>query len=283
MIVARFFFFIIIFIGVSLSAFAQVDEITDPDEAGTSMPNVGILEAEPIIELVEGVGSVLFSNVAFRESPGLNGKLIRYAAQGERLLLIGESGDWLKVRMYNNAEAYINKKYVRTNKVARDEMKTANDMNKTMSFVINDIIDRFNATLKNSAFARKYKIIPYINVVDARSVKGKTILTFVYSCIDTDGKMIPSYKENSLRKEMVSLLEVIFSKMLLTSAESYEIIIKVPVFAENGEVQDVSGEYASIYLDAKDVNMPILKQDESKIWLFAKSTMPVEKLFERYP
>lgn len=264
-------------------SFAQEDEINDPDEAGTSMPNVGILDAEPIVEIIEGVGSVLFANVAFRTSPDMNGTLIRYAAQGERVLIIGEDGEWLKVRMYDNAEAFISRKYVRMDKIARDEKITANDMDKKMSFIIADILDRFNFTVKNSSFAGKYKIIPYLNVLDERKVKGKMMLTFVYSCVDLDNKMIPSYNANQLQHEMRSLLEIMFSKLLLSGAESYELVIKVPVFGESGEVKDVSKVYATIELDAKDVDMQAIRKDETKIWTYVRTSMPVNKLFDRYP
>lgn len=282
--IGKFFVSVLVFLALSAGVcLAQEDDINDPDEAGTAMPNVGIIEAESIIELIEGVGTVLFSNVAFRAAPGIEGELIRYAAQGERVLLIGESGEWLKVQMYTNAEAYINKKYVRTNKIARDERTTFNNMNKHTSIIIGDIISRFNETLTNSSFAKKYKIIPYLSVVDERKVKDKMTITFVYSCVDLDNKMIPSYNENLLRQEMLGLLQVIFSKLLLTDTESYELIIKVPVFSENGEVKDLSKIYATISLDAKDVDMKVFKEDESKIWLYAKPSIPIKELFERYP
>lgn len=281
----KFFAFFLLFSILLTPIFShgQEDEIADPDEAGTSMPNVGILDADPLIEIIEGVGSVLFANVAFRTSPNVDGTLIRYAAQGERVLLIGEKDDWLKVRMYNNAEAFISKKYVRMNKVARDERTTGNDMDKKMSFIIADILDRFNFTVKNSAFAQKYKIIPYLNVLDERRVKGKMMLTFVYSCVDLDNKMIPSYNGNQLQNEMRSLLEVMFSKLLLTGSESYELVIKVPVFGESGEVKDVSKIYATIELDSKDVDMQVIRKDETKIWTYTRSSVPVNKLFDRYP
>lgn len=281
----KFFAFFLLFSILLTPIFShgQEDEIVDPDEAGTSMPNVGILDADPLIEIIEGVGSVLFANVAFRTSPNVDGTLIRYAAQGERVLLIGEKDDWLKVRMYNNAEAFISKKYVRMNKVARDERTTGNDMDKKMSFIIADILDRFNFTVKNSAFAQKYKIIPYLNVLDERRVKGKMMLTFVYSCVDLDNKMIPSYNGNQLQNEMRSLLEVMFSKLLLTGSESYELVIKVPVFGESGEVKDVSKIYATIELDSKDVDMQVIRKDETKIWTYTRSSVPVNKLFDRYP
>lgn len=280
----KFFVSVLVFLALWANiAFAQEDDINDPDEAGVAMPNVGIIEAESIVEIIEGVGTVLFSNVAFRTAPGTEGELIRYAAQGERVLLIGESGEWLKVQMYTNAEAFIHKKYVRTNKIARDERTTLNNMNKHTSIIIGDIINRFNETLKNSSFAKKYKIIPYFNVVDERKIKNKMAITFVYSCVDLDNKMIPSYNENLLRHEMLGLLQVIFSKLLLTDTESYELIIKVPVFNENGEVKDLSKIYSTITLDAKDVDMKVFKEDESKIWLYVKPSIPINDLFKRYP
>lgn len=274
---------VLLFVLLQGIAFSQEDEINDPDEAGTSVPNVGILEAEPIIEIVEGVGAINTSNVAFRAAPDIESALIRYGGQGERVLLIGESGDWFKVIMYNNAKAYINKKYVSTNKIARDEQTTSNDMDKPTSIMISDIIERFNYSLKHSPFAQKFKIIPYLTIIDERQIKNKMALTFLYSCIDLDGKMIPSYKENVLKNEMKALLEILFFKLLLSGAESYELTIKTPTFGEKGEIKNTSKIYAIINLESADVDMQTIRLSPALIWQYAKLSVPVEKLFEKYP
>lgn len=275
-------FIAILLIGVSL-AFAQNAEDEDPDEAGTAMPNVGISDEMPIYEVVEGVGTVWLAGASFRTAPNDSAKILRSSTQSEKVLIIGESGDWLKVRMYNNLEGYIFKKYVRMEKIFKDESTTTNAMNKKASFDIEDLIQRFNETLKQSPFALKYQIIPSLKLIDARKSNGKMTLTFIYSCVDLDNQMIPSYKENQLSNQMKSLLELIFIKLLLTQTESYQIVINIPSFNDEGKVLDTSKLYTSITMRYLDVEMDKVKSDGSKIWDYVESSMDKDQLFLKFP
>ncbi len=269
-------------LAVSFEAAAQTD-MDDPDESGPAMPNVGIMADKPITEVVEGSGTVRHSGVSVRERPDINSKVLRTASQSEKVLIIGESGDWLKVKMYNNQEGWISRRYVRTERIFRDESTTTNSMDKKTSFEIEDLIVRFNETLKESPFAAKYQIIPMLRLADARKSGGVMTLTFIYSCVDLEGRMLPSYKKNQLRPQMKRLLELIFAKLMLTDTEVFRIVINVPDFSPEGRVLDTAKPYAEIRINHADVAMDEIKDDGGRIWKYAESTVPVDELFSAFP
>ena len=115
--------------------FAPNEEADNPDEAGAGMPNIGISEEKQIVEVVEGVGHIPYNRVPFCAAPSLKSRILRYSSGAEKVILIGETDDWYRVIMYNNEEAYIQKKYVRTTKLFMDETVAKNQMNKTISIV----------------------------------------------------------------------------------------------------------------------------------------------------
>ena len=63
---------------------------------------------------------------------------------------------------------------------------------------LEDLLEKFDATLENSSYAKKYQVRPIFELVDARNVKNKVTLIFHYACADLKGKPIPSYKDNDL-------------------------------------------------------------------------------------
>lgn len=263
--------------------YMQLEDIEDPDEAGTPMPNVGISEEKAIVEVVEGVGNVPYMRVAFREKPSLKSKVIRYSSGAEKVILAGESGDWYKVVMYNNKEAYIQKRYVRTAKIFLDETTTKNYMNKTVSIELNDLLNRFDDTVKNSSYVEKYQTRPIFTLKDARKVRGKVTLTFYYSCADAAGNPIPSYSENKLYTYQQKLLELILGRLILSNVDNYEIIIKTPVFNETGGVVNYNNVYASMTLDGKLVKKENIRDSNFSLLKLVSSTVPVGDLFKTYP
>lgn len=271
-----------IILAISFEAAAQTD-MGDPDGSGPAMPNVGVMVNKPIIEIVEGSGTIVYSGVSVRERPDTSSKILRTVSQSEKVLITGESGDWLKVKMYNNQEGWVNRRYVRTERIFRDESTTTNSMDKKTSFEIEDLIVRFNGILKKSPFAAKYQMIPMLRLADARKSGGVMTLTFIYSCVDLEGKMLPSYKKNQLRPQMKRLLELIFAKLILTDTEVFRIKINAPDFGPEGRVLDTAKPYAEIRINRADVAMEEIMDDGGRIWMYAESSVPEDELFSAFP
>lgn len=265
------------------SDFAGMDEAENPDEAGAAMPSIGISEEKVIVEVVEGVGHIPYNKTAFRDKPSLTGKVLRYSSGAEKVILIGETQDWYKVIMYNNQEAYIQKKYVRTTKLFMDETVARNQMNKTLSIELDDLLAKFEDTLSNSNYTKKNQIRPMFKLVDAKNIKNIVTLTFFYSCADTLGHPIPSYNDNDLSAYMQQLLELVLGRLILSPAEEFKIVIKVPTYDDKGNVVDYNKEYAVISLNPANVNMEEVRSKNMSILSLAQSTIPINDLFKTYP
>lgn len=263
--------------------FAPNEEADNPDEAGAAMPNIGISEEKQIVEVVEGVGHIPYNRMPFRAGPSLKSKVLRYSSGAEKVILIGEVDDWYKVIMYNNDEAYIQKKYVRTTKLFMDETVSKNHMNKTVSIELEDLLQKFDAALENSSYAKKHQVRPIFELIDARNVKNKVTLIFHYACADLQGKPIPSYNDNDLYTYMQQLVDLILGRLVLTSAESFNIIIKIPAYDESGNVIDFEKEYANILLMHDKVNIEKIRKENVSILSLAECNIPVKDLFKVFP
>lgn len=267
----------------SSEQFAPNEEADNPDEAGAAMPNIGISEEKQIVEVVEGVGHIPYNRMPFRAGPSLKSKVLRYSSGAEKVILIGETDDWYKVIMYNNDEAYIQKKYVRTTKLFMDETVAKNHMNKTVSIELEDLLQKFDAVLENSSYAKKYQVRPIFKLIDARNIKNKVTLIFHYACADIQGKPIPSYNDNDLYIYMQQLVDLILGRLILTNAESFNIIIKVPTYDDTGNVVDFEKEYANILLTPDKVDIEKIRKESVSILSLAECNIPVKELFKIFP
>lgn len=263
--------------------FAPNEEADNPDEAGAAMPNIGISAEKQIIEVVEGAGHIPYNNIPFRAEPSLKSRVLRYSSGAEKVILIGEAGDWYKVIMYNNIEAYIQKIYVRTSKLFMDETVAKNHMNKTVSIELEDLLQKFDTTLENSSYAKKYQVRPIFELIDAKNVKNNVTLIFHYACADLQNKPIPSYNDNDLYIYMQQLVDLILGRLVLTNAESFNIIIKVPTYDESGNVVDFEKEYANILLTPDKVDIGKIRRENVSILSLAECNIPVKDLFKVFP
>lgn len=288
----KIIFTFIITICFSFSLLAQVntdkpstleEDINNPDEAGIPMPNVGILLEEPIIEVVEGVGHVPYNRIPFRTEPKITAKVLRYSAGAEKVLLIGEVDDWYKVIMYDNREAYIQKKYVRAVKLFVDETATDSRINKTFSFELADLLHKFDTALANSNYAKKNQARPIFELIEANNVKDKITLLFHYAYADLNNKPIPSYSNNNLYEYMQQFLDLILGKLILTDAESFNIIINIPTFNDNGTVINFNKEYAKILIKPENIDIDKIRKDNISILSLAESSVPIKDLFKIFP
>lgn len=264
-------------------SFADNDEAENPDEAGAAMPNVGLSEEKVIVEVIEGVGHIPYSKIPFRNKPSLTGTILRNSAGAEKVILIGEVGEWYKVIMYNNREAYIQKKYVRTTKLFMDETISKNQMNKTLSFELDDLITKFDNTLKSSNYVKKNQIRPLFQLVEAKNERNIVTLTFYYACANSKGQPIPSYNNNDLYNYMQQFVDLILGRLILTSADQFRIIIKTPTYDNKGNVLNYNNEYAVIKLNPANVNMEEVRSNNLSLLNLAESSIPVADLFKTYP
>ena len=120
-------------------------------------------------------------------------------------------------------------------------------------------------------------------LIDARNVKNSVTLIFHYACADLQGKPIPSYNDNDLYTYMQQLVDLILGRLVLTSAESFNIIIKVPTYDESGNVVDFEKEYANILLTPDKVDIEKIRRENVSILSLAECNIPVKDLFKVFP
>ncbi len=262
----------------------EVEEIIDPDAAGTSMDSNNILADVPIDDIIEAVGVIKVSGVNFRGEPNEKSRIVRKSLQGERIIILGETKDWFLVRMYNNRDAYIFKKYVKIDRIYTNERGTNKSVNKKVFIEIDDLVDEFNLVVRKSKYAKTNRIIPYLEILDAKKVRGKVIITFLYSANNLDGKIVPSLKSNGIQDETIYFLEHLISKLMLSDVSEIEVIIKTPIFNSTGVfAKGKMSEYSKLYVDVSKVDLRDIKKDERFLWKYIKSTHDKTDLFRSYP
>ncbi len=262
----------------------EVEEIINPDEAGTSMDSNNILADVPIDDIIEAVGVIKVSGVNFRDEPNERSRVVRKSLQGERVIILGETKDWFLVRMYNNHDAYIFKKYVRTDRIYTNERGTNRSVNKKVFIEIDDLVDEFNVVVRKSQYAKTNRIIPYLEILDGKKAKEKIIITFLYSANNLDGKIIPSLKSNGIQDETIYFLEHIIAKLMLSDVSEIEVIIKTPIFNSTGVfMRGRMKTYSNLYINVSKVDLRDIKKDERFLWKYIKSTHSKTDLFRSYP
>ena len=185
--------------------------------------------------------------------------------------------------MYNNHEAYIQKKYVRTTKLFMDETVSKNQMNKTLSFELDDLITKFDDTLKSSNYVKKNQIRPLLQLVEAKNERNVVTLMFYYACANSKGQPIPSYNNNDLYNYMQQFIDLILGRLVLTSADQFRIVIKTPTYDNKGNILNYNNEYAVIKLNSANVNMEEVRSKNLSLLSLAESNIPVTELFKTYP
>ncbi len=262
----------------------EVEEIIDPDAAGTSMDSNNILADVPIDDIIEAVGVIKVSGVNFRDEPNERSRVVRKSLQGERVIILGETKDWFLVRMYNNRDAYIFKKYVKTDRIYTNERGTEKTVNKKVFIEIDDLVDEFNVVVRKSKYAKTNRIIPYLEILDSKKVKEKIIITFLYSANNLDGKIVPSLKSNGIQDETIYFLEHLIGKLMLSDVSEIEVIIKTPIFNKTGVfMRGRMTTYSTLYIDVTKVDLRDIKKDDRFLWKYIKSTHSKTDLFKSYP
>jgi len=270
--------------GVGYSQEERDIDVNNPDATGVSLEPIDVIEELPIEDIIEGVGIVIISGVYFREEPNEKSKPLRQSTQNEKVIILGETDKWLRVRMFNNRDAYIFKKYIKTNRIHNEESRTVHFVNKKLFIEIDDLIDKFNSTLIQSDYAKKIYVIPYLKLLGARKVRDKLTITLLYAANNLNGKIVPSLKTNELQDQLQSFIELIFAKLMLTKVDILEFIIKVPEFTNSGiPYNNRTKKYATISLLINSIDLEEIKKDNKKMWEHISTTVSKEDLFGLYP
>ncbi|MDR2105106.1 MAG: SH3 domain-containing protein [Deferribacteraceae bacterium] len=276
-----------LFFTLTVAAYAQLNFTNDedPEEQQIPLPFGESFEEGPSIDdVIEGVGTVLYSTVPVYEKPEKSGKPIRYAIPTEKVIIIANNSQWYNVRMLNGKNGFIEKRYLKTAKLFYNESYTTFHMDKRVSVELQDMVKRFNDMLADSLYSRKYKVIPRISIVSSVKKKEEITITLEYSAVDNFGMVVPSRQENTLKNEVRNFVELLLMRLLPTGAEKYVIIVQKPVFSATGRVVNIQGKYAEITLDHSDVDVSKLKNDSfGYIFSVAKSDISADKLFEDFP
>ena len=254
------------------------------DEQPLVLPQGEMFKEGPSIkDVIEGVGTVISSITPVYVAPDKRSDIMRHAISGEKVTILSNDEEWFCVRMYNGRDGFVETRNIRTVKVFHDESLTASQMDKRLNVELHALIDKFNHTLKESVYARKFKIIPRLAIINSYKKNDVITVTLEYSAVDIGGKVVPSMQPNALSAEMRDFIEIFFMKMLPSRMTGYTIIIRKPTFSATGHTLNIQGDYAEITVTHDDVKVDKLKRQRGRVLEVAKCSMPVEKLFTDFP
>ncbi|WP_022852215.1 SH3 domain-containing protein [Limisalsivibrio acetivorans] len=251
---------------LTLPAFAAVDE---PVQIG---------ETEGIIEVL---GHITTNGVLAREKPDTESRVLARLRRGSKIVVLSRRGEWYKVRLYNRKDAFVSKKYVEFRYELKDEHITKSDIEKKFMVDINNLASQFNLMVKDSVYAKRRNIVPFLKIIDGKKNNGTARVSVLYTAVDAAGKAVPSMKENPLSDIMKKFVELILLKMVLYEADNYSLVFRVPVFNE-GDIEGYD-DYAVFTIDRKEADLNRLRQNEETLWEYVKSSNPLEQLFVSYP
>jgi uncharacterized protein YgiM (DUF1202 family) len=85
-----------------------------PPPAPTPAPPLPapVAEPRPAAETPIGSGRVNASTLNVRDSPSLQGEVIAHARRGERVTILGESGEWIRVRTGGGVVGWVSSQHV---------------------------------------------------------------------------------------------------------------------------------------------------------------------------
>jgi hypothetical protein len=239
---------------------------------------VHIGEKEGVVEVL---GYVSGNGVMAREKPDTNSRVVSRLIAGSKVIVLAKKDNWYKVRLYNRKEAFVRKELVEFRYELKDEHITKSDIEKKFMVDIKNIAEQFNQMVKDSMFSRKNDIVPSIDILDGKKKNGTAVVDVLYCAVDGTGKAVPSEKENPLGGIMKQFVEIVLMKMMLSEAEEYKIVFRVPIF-DNGRITGYE-DSAEFSVFRGEANLNELRSGDRKIWEFIKSTVPADKFFSNYP
>lgn len=226
-------------------------------------------------DVVEVMGNVSVAKTFAYQEPSFNSEALARLNKNAKVLIVGQDGEWLKIRLFNKSEAYVYAKYV----ALRYENVTRKESEAKALIDINNLLDQFNDTIQSSWYAEKQKVIPALFFF---SGKAPDEITLLYSAVNAKGEHVPSLKDNPLQKDMIKLIELIFMKMMVLPYDRYRITVIVPDYV-SGSYKGRTGSYASMVLDKNFANIDEIKSGSGSLWDYIKCAKRPEEMFKDYP
>jgi len=226
-------------------------------------------------EIVEVMGNVTVNKTYAYVKPDFKSKALARLGKNSKVLILKQEGDWIQVQLYNRKKAYVYGKYISY----KDENITRKESETKVLIDINNLLAQFNDTVQSSWFAEKQKVVPALMF---HSGKNPNNITLLYTAVNTKGEPVPSLKENSLQKDMVKLIELIYMKMIVQSYNSYRINIVVPDFI-SGNYKGRTETYIGLTLQKNFANLNEIKTGEGSIWDYVRSAKRPDEMFIDYP
>jgi len=224
---------------------------------------------------VEVMGNISVTKTYAYVEPDFKSKALARLNKNSKVLIVGQDGEWLKVRLFNNKEAYVYAKYVSL----KYENVTRKESEAKALIDINNLLDQFNDTVQSSWFAERQKIVPALRF---HAGKAPDEIWLLYTAVNAKGEAVPSLKENPISSDMVKLIELIYMKMIVLSYDRYKVNIVVPDFI-SGTYKGKTEDYVSLTLQKNFANIDEIKTGVGSIWDYVRSAKRPEEMFKDYP
>jgi len=226
-------------------------------------------------DTVEVMGNISVTKTYAYVKPDFKSKALARLNKNSKVLILGQEGEWLKVRLFNKQEAYVYSKYVSL----KFENITRKESEAKALIDINNLLDQFNDTVQSSWFAERQKIVPALKF---HSGKAPDEIWLLYTAVNAKGEPVPSLKENPISNDMVKLIELIYMKMIVLPYERYKVNIVVPDFI-SGTYKGKTENYVSLTLQKNFANIDEIKTGVGSIWDYVRSAKRPEEMFKDYP
>lgn len=228
---------------------------------------------------VEIRGTINHSKVRVKKQPDKSARNVRTLYKNAKVVVIGEEGDWYKIKINNIRNGYVLKKYVDfLSTLKKENKKIPYEKNKAL-LEVKSLIERFNLNLSESMYYEKEKLIPYIAYMGYNFKKNSFKIKIHYKIKNIMGTDSSVNLPNPFQNDILSLIEVMFFKMMLYKTDLYVIDVYV-----NSDKSDSLKKYAEITYKNNPERFNEIKNSEGKIWDYIKVSIRDKKdLFKMYP
>lgn len=228
---------------------------------------------------VEIRGVINTKMVVARSKPDQKSKRVKTLWRGAKVVVLSAKGDWYKIKTNNVRTGYILKKYVDFKSTLKKENKRVSPQLRKARLDIKSLINRFNVNMNESMFFEKEGIIPYVEYVQTKYTKSKVSVELRYMGKNSKGPGNEIDQANPFNGMMKSLMEVVFFKMMIVQADTYEISIETYDYTEDNKKLK---PYSVLTFQSESSSFDSLKNDSGKIWEYIQSSKPTSELFVTY-
>jgi uncharacterized protein YgiM (DUF1202 family) len=238
----------------------------------------GSIYADNSSVTVETRGTVNHSRVKVKKRPDMASRTVRTLYKNAKVVVIGEEGDWYKIKVNNVRNGYVLKKYIDFLSTLKKENKKVPYEKRRAILEVKALIERFNLNLIESMYYEKEKLVPnfaYMGSTINKKLFKVKIHYKVKNIVDKDSNInLP----NPFQNVILSFIEVMFFKMMTYESDKYEIDIYV-----SSEDSDGMKEYAKLIYENDKNRFVDIKNNSGKIWKYIKSDTDKKELFKMYP